>query len=42
MYHANEIRTFDEIGKAETAKLSDAENQLALGLIETRRVKARS
>ena len=30
----NEIRNFDEISKGETAKLSDAENQLALGLMD--------
>ena len=34
MYHVNEIRNFDEIAKGEAARISDAENKLAVGLIE--------
>ena len=34
MYFADEVRNFDEIGKGESAKISEAESQLAVRLIE--------
>lgn len=34
MYFANEVRSFDEIAKGEAAKISDAESQLAVRLVE--------
>lgn len=34
MYFPNEVRNFDEIGKGEAAKISDAESQLAVRLVE--------
>jgi len=34
MYFADEVRSFDEIAKGESAKISDAESQLAVRLIE--------
>ncbi len=34
MYFADEVRNFDEIGKGESAKISGAETQLALRLID--------
>jgi DNA end-binding protein Ku len=34
MYFADEVRNFDEIGKGESAKVTDAETNLALRLIE--------
>ena len=34
MFFADEVRNFDEIGKGETAKISGAETNLALRLID--------
>jgi len=34
MYFTNEVRSFDEIAKGEAAKISDAESQLAVRLVE--------
>jgi DNA end-binding protein Ku len=34
MYFADEVRNFDEIAKGESAKISEAESQLAVRLIE--------
>jgi DNA end-binding protein Ku len=34
MYFADEVRSFDEVAKGETAKISGAETSLALRLIE--------